>query len=132
MNKNFSRKILVYMCLSVCIVLGACSNNQNEPEEAEESSKLQVEDIDKVNGDYQLSKTFPLQIDEDGFDSSLVTNQMVSFTGFENQGMLLVKSNDFQAHEIFINGIQVIPNSEIATDSWSSIDISHITVNGDN
>ncbi|HLR15935.1 MAG TPA: penicillin binding protein PBP4B [Bacillota bacterium] len=118
--------------MSVCIVLGACSNNQNETEEAEESSKFLVEDIDKVNGDYQLSKTFPLQIDEDGFDSSLVTNQMVSFTGFENQGMLLVKSNDFQAHEIFINGIQVIPNSEIATDSWSSIDISHITVNGDN
>ncbi len=132
MNTNFSKRIFAYVFISFLIVLGACSNDNEETDDVEESIKFMVEDVDEPNGDYQLSKTFPLGIDGEGFDSSLVTNQMVSFTGFENQGTLLVKSNDFQVYDIFINGIEVIPDSEITPDGWSRIDISHITVNGDN
>ncbi len=117
------------MLISFSIVLGACSNDQVD---TEDTLKFYVEDVEQADGDYQLSTTFPLDINDDEFDSSLLTNQMVSFNGYEDQGTLLVKSKSFDDYEIFINGNEIIPESTIAPDGWSSIDISNITVNGDN
>lgn len=46
-------------------------------------------------GDYQLDKSYPVGVEEENFDDSLLTNQMDTFLGYEDQGSIKVKANDF-------------------------------------
>ncbi len=70
----------------------------------------------------------PVLNDNEAFDS-LVTNQLNSFVCFAGQARLRVLSP--QSFMLFVNGHQV-PTDKLDGSSWNQIDISDVTVNGDN
>ena len=87
--------------------------------------------VDSVDGTFQYEKVFPVANSDDAFDDSLVTNQLNSFVCFAGQGAVYVKSSEPQSFALFVNGHQV-PTDKLDGSSWNQIDISDVTVNGDN
>lgn len=85
----------------------------------------------KVKGGFQLEQSFPVLADADAFDDSLITNATATFLGFTGQGTVFVKAKDPSAFKLFVNGVE-LPLDQVKGDDWASIDISGITVNGDN
>lgn len=115
------------------IGLFGCSNTGVESGGAVADNKAagSVTNGVKADGSYQLDKTFPVLADSDAFDDSLITNAMDTFIGFEKQGSLLVNATDPSKFKIFVNGTTVALD-DIEKDDWALIDISSITVNGNN
>ncbi|GAA3014614.1 penicillin binding protein PBP4B [Tetragenococcus koreensis] len=92
--------------------------------------KTDVKKISSPKGSYQLSQTYPIKATDEAFDSSLLTNQMASFYGYEGQGELLLKTNDKKAFKIYVNGEEVF--ADLSNQKWQQVDISEFTKNGDN
>lgn len=82
-------------------------------------------------GTYQLTKTYPVPIEEKSFDDSLMTNSFDSFLSFTGQGVLYVQASDPASCMVAVNGTP-IPLKDAKADDWAEVDISGITVNGDN
>lgn len=95
------------------------------------AAKETAKKVDSVDGTFQYEKVFPVLNDNEAFDDSLVTNQLNSFVCFAGQGTIYVKSSEAQSFALFVNGHQV-PTDKLDGSSWNQIDISDVTVNGDN
>ncbi|MBF0915727.1 MAG: penicillin binding protein PBP4B, partial [Atopobium sp.] len=95
------------------------------------AAKGTAKKVDSVDGTFQYEKVFPVLNDNEAFDDSLVTNQLNSFVCFAGQGTVYVKSSEPQSFALFVNGHQV-PTDKLDGSSWNQIDISDVTVNGDN
>ena len=95
------------------------------------AAKGTAKKVDSVDGTFQYEKVFPVLNDNEAFDDSLVTNQLNSFVCFAGQGTVYVKSSEPQSFALFVNGHQV-PTDKLDSSSWNQIDISDVTVNGDN
>ena len=95
------------------------------------AAKGTAKKVDYVDGTFQYEKVFPIANSDDAFDDSLVTNQLNSFVCFAGQGTVYVKSSEPQSFALFVNGHQV-PTDKLDGSSWNQIDISDVTVNGDN
>ena len=95
------------------------------------AAKGTAKKVDSVDGTFQYEKVFPVLNDNEAFDDSLVTNQLNSFVCFAGQGTVYVKSSEPQSFAFFVNGHQV-PTDKLDGSSWNQIDISDVTINGDN
>ena len=95
------------------------------------TAKGTAKKVDSVDGTFQYEKVFPVLNDNEAFDNSLVTNQFNSFVCFAGQGTVYVKSSEPQSFALFVNDHQV-PTDKLDGSSWNQIDISDVTVNGDN
>lgn len=125
-NKKNKKNLFLYFVLIFSIFITGCSKNLVE----NFTGNNNIEEVEQVNGDYQVSLEFPFDIDD--LDSSLVTNQLHSFIGYEDQGTLLVKSKNFDNYEILINNNKITTDSIENSEDWFSVDISTMTLNGDN
>ncbi|MGO3171012.1 MAG: penicillin binding protein PBP4B [Bavariicoccus seileri] len=116
--------------------LTACETTQQgntENGETKNSIALKYKALGSTDeaGDYQLDKSYPVGVEEENFDDSLLTNQMDTFLGYEDQGSIKVKANDFSGFSIVVNGVSV-DTGELKAGEWNDIDISDASVNGDN
>lgn len=84
-----------------------------------------------ADGGFQLDLSFPTLADDDTFDDSLITNATATFLGFSGQGAVLVKTKSPDSFKLYINGSE-LPLDQVKADSWASIDISDITLDGNN
>ncbi len=84
-----------------------------------------------AEGGFQLDLSFPVLANADTFDDSLITNATATFFGFSGQGVVFVQAKNPVAFKLFINGFE-LPLDGITGESWTSIDISGITIDGDN
>lgn len=120
MKKCWKRTMMFSIAIGILFFTSACVVQQ----------KMEVREINNPKGSYQVSQTYPIQAEDEEFDSSLLTNQMQTFHGYTGQGELLLKTNDRKAFEIYVNDEQVIANLRDGT--WQQVDISELTKNGDN
>lgn len=136
---NFNKLILSCATILCTVSLAACSSSatgsdsDNYKSDNETSSiSFDIETKKDVQGQYQFEQAFPIEVtDEEYFDDSLLTNQMTTFLGYSDQGTILLKSENIANFKVFINGNEV--KMDNANNSvWNSIDISEITINGNN
>lgn len=86
---------------------------------------------DAAENGYQLEFDVPALPGEKGFDQSLATGMARLFVGFERQGSLLVRGRRPEEFRVFVNGLRVAL-ADVHEDGWAELDISALTVNGDN
>ncbi|WP_192987174.1 penicillin binding protein PBP4B [Carnobacterium mobile] len=136
---NFNKLILSCATILCTVSLAACSSSatgsdsDNYKSDNETSSiSFDIETKKDVQGQYQFEQAFPIEVtDEEYFDDSLLTNQMTTFLSYSDQGTILLKSENIANFKVFINGNEV--KMDNANNSvWNSIDISEITINGNN
>ena len=96
-----------------------------------EAQDLSWELIDTPTGSYQLDCTVPIQIEDEKFDNSILTNSFYRFIAYQNQGSLLIKSDDISEFKLFVNGEEA-KVTDVPTQTWVKLDISSLTQNGTN
>jgi len=120
MKKCWKKIMMFSIVLSILFFTSACVFQK----------KMEVKEINQPKGSYQVSQSYPIKADDEAFDSSLLTNQVQTFHGYTGQGKLLLRTNDSEAFEIYVNGEQVLAN--LLDNTWQQVDISELTKNGDN
>lgn len=133
----FNKRTWYFGLLGILLLsLTACETTQQgnvEDGETKNSIALKYKALGSIDesGDYQLDKSYPVGVEEENFDDSLLTNQMDTFLGYEDQGSIKVKANDFSGFSIVVNGVSV-DTGKLKSSEWNDIDISDASVNGDN
>lgn len=97
---------------------------------AQEIQESNIEEIEEPTGQYQVDISYPLEVNDEDFDQSLVGNQLNRFTAYQGQGYIWIKSESANNSQIFINN-QLINIQEDHSD-WQKVDISQLTIDGDN
>lgn len=87
--------------------------------------------VREVMGEFQLERSFPVDLKDEDFDDGLVTNQMNTFYGYSGQGHIFVKSENLMNFKVYINGHKIKINKSTNSD-WNRIDISKAAIDGDN
>lgn len=133
MKAAYLKKILVscslILCSSSLVAFDYANSNQNY--KVQVTSNFNFKTQKQASGQYQFEKTFPTKTTDSDFDDSLLTNQMSTFYGYSGQGTILLKSKNIDDFNIFVNGYEI--KLKNASDSdWNVVDISTITVNGNN
>lgn len=123
--------ITLLACLSLCSSQLAYVSAQVATQETEENQTEEVETMQTPEGTYQLELNYPINIEEDSFDDSFITNQLNRFTAYQGQGYVWLKSEDLQNFQLFING-QRVEGLDYGKTDWQQVDISKLTVNGEN
>lgn len=83
-----------------------------------------------VSNDWQVNRTFPNWANY--VDDTLAMNNMYTFTGFEDQGVLNIEPEEgVTSFKLFINNREIKTAGLTAGKNWA-VDISKYTVNGDN
>ena len=80
---------------------------------------------------YQWDLTFPVRPGDEGFDRSLAAGMARVFVGFERQGSLLVRGDAPEEFRVYVNGREVAL-AGVRAGAWAELDVSALTVNGDN
>lgn len=78
---------------------------------------------------YQIEKSFP--VDKDSFDDSILTNDMLEFKAFKNQGYIILDYEGLNHADIYINGVK-LKTDELKGKGTAKIDISKMTKNDKN
>lgn len=78
---------------------------------------------------FQLDKSFPLS--KNDFDDSIITDQLIAFKFFKDQGYILFDTKEFISADIYINGSK-LDLSKVAKKKDLKIDISKLTIDGTN
>lgn len=98
--------------------------------ETEQATQAEEEGFN-ADGTYQLDLAYPVTSDSDNFDDSLITNQLHRFKAYEGQGHIWIKADDTSDFQLFINQ-QLIDLEQADGSDWQKVDISDLTVNGQN
>lgn len=134
MKAAYLKRILIscslVLCSSSLVAFDYASANQNYKLETNLQT-FNVTTQKDVKGEYQFEKTFPVQTTDKKFDDSLVTNQMNTFYGYSGQGKILLKCKNISDFRVFVNGVELKLNNFNDSD-WNVVDISSITINGNN
>lgn len=81
----------------------------------------------------QFSKTYPVNIESDNYSSRLTSNFIDQFIFFEDQGYIVVNSENLDSVDIFINDNEIDTSDHEWNDKTNyMIDISNQTKNGKN
>ena len=78
---------------------------------------------------YQIEKSFP--VDKDSFDDSILTNDMLEFKAFKNQGYIILDYEGLNHADIYINGVK-LKTDDLKGKGTAKIDISKMTKNDKN
>lgn len=134
MKAAYLKKILITCSLALCSSSLVAFDYVNSSSNYKIENNLQTFNAitqEEVKGEYQFEKTFPIKTTDDKFDDSLLTNQVDTFYGYSDQGKILLKCENILDFKIFINGIELKINN-FSSNDWNVVDISSITVNGNN
>ena len=134
MKSAYLKKILITCSLALCSSSLVAFDYVNSSSNYKIENNLQTFNAitqKEVKGEYQFEKTFPIKTTDDKFDDSLLTNQVDTFYGYSDQGKILLKCENILDFKIFINGIELKINN-FSSNDWNVVDISSITVNGNN
>ena len=123
-------KKIILILASTCLFVSPCAM-QLSAVSAQEIQENEMQLIESPQGQYQLDIVYPVDVDDDQFDNSFVVNQLNRFTAYEGHGYIWVKSDDIGRSQIFINN-QLINTMGEDFSNWRKIDISEVTVDGDN
>lgn len=129
MKKVFFNKVVVISVSILCAVYFVGCSNLKKIDANKSSSNENT--VKEVVGEFQLEKSFPVAVKDDGFDDGLVTNQMNTFFGYSGQGHIFVKSDNFKNFRMYINGSKISLNQSVPSE-WNRIDISKRAIDGDN
>lgn len=134
MKSAYLKKILITCSLALCSSSLVAFDYVNSSSNYKIENNLQTFNAitqKEVKGEYQFEKTFPIKTTDDKFDDSLLTNQVDTFYGYSDQGKILLKCENILDFKVFINGIELKINN-FSSNDWNVVDISSITVNGNN
>lgn len=82
-------------------------------------------------GSYQVDQVFPVGVEDEVFDKTLLSNQLASFRAYPGRGNCYIWSDHWEGFAIYINQ-KSLPMVGLKNGKWYEVDLSAYTVLGNN